>query len=117
MVSDFIISHDGFLGLSDDALVSVRQTNPDCPASGHALLEYGRDKEGYWMSEKFMNHLKSATGVANFKCPLDKHTILLFDHSSGHRAFAEDTLNARRMNVRLGGVQPCMRDTVWAGKT
>ena len=28
----------------------------------------------------------------------------------------EDALNASRMNVRPGGKQPCMRDTVWAGQ-
>ena len=26
------------------------------------------------------------------------------------------SLKARRMNVRPGGAQPCMRDTVWAGR-
>ena len=73
---DFITSHDGFHGCSDDELVSVRQTNPEYPASPCAPLVYGGDKEGYWMSEKFMNNLKCAANIANFKYPLDKHTTL-----------------------------------------
>ena len=40
----------------------------------------------------------------------------LFDQSSCHRAFAEDALNAKVMNIRPGGVQPRMHDAMWAGK-
>ena len=29
---------------------------------------------------------------------------------------ADDALNADRMNVKPGGAQPKMRDTVWGGK-
>jgi len=55
--------------------------------------------------------------IAEFKYPSDKHTVVwLFDHSSCHRAFAEDALNAKVMNVKPGGAQRCMRDTVWAGR-
>ena len=67
MMSDFITSHDGFLGLSDDELVSVRQTNPDSPACQCALLKCGGDVEGYWTSEKFMNYLRNAADIVNFK--------------------------------------------------
>ena len=49
--------------------------------------------------------------------PSDKHTIVwLFYQSSCHRAFAEDTPNAKVINVRPGGVQSRMCDTMWAGK-
>ena len=36
-----------------------------------------------------------------------------FDQSSCHRAYA---LNVKVMNVRPGGVQPRMCDTMWEGK-
>ena len=29
-----------------------------------------------------------------------------FDQSSGHMAFAEDALNAKKMNAKPGGAQP-----------
>ena len=35
-----------------------------------------------------------------------------FDHSSCHGAYAEDALNAYTMNMRPGGQQPAMRNTV-----
>ena len=35
--------------------------------------------------------------------------------NSGHTAYAEDSLNANRMNVNPGGSQPKMRDTTWPG--
>ena len=42
--------------------------------------------------------------------------IWFFDHSSGHTAFADDALNVNKMNVRPGGAQPKMRDTIWRGR-
>ena len=39
-----------------------------------------------------------------------------FDQSSGHTAYADDALNAKRMNVKPGGVQPKMHDTIWGGR-
>ena len=43
--------------------------------------------------------------------------LWLFDHSSCHRAFAEDAPKVKRMNIHSEGEQLCMGDTVWAGKT
>ena len=65
-----------------------------------------------------MENLKDAASIADFLfCP-EKNTILwLFDQSSCHRAFAEDALNVRRMNVRPGGAQPRLRNTSWGRKT
>ena len=38
------------------------------------------------------------------------------DQSSCHKAMAENALDASAMNVKPGGKQPKMRDTVWAGR-
>ena len=35
---------------------------------------------------------------------------------SCHGAYAEDALNAYKMNAKPGGKQPKMRDTVWEGR-
>ena len=117
MVSDFVDTHSGFLQLTDSEHDHTKATDPDFPKTARVLLEYGADKEGYRTSEKFVANIEVAAQIAEFKYPSDKHTIVwLFDQSSCHRAFAEDALNARVMNVRPGGVQPRMRDTMWAGK-
>lgn len=53
----------------------------------------------------------------SFKYPAEKYSIAwLFDHSSCHCAFADDGLNAKKMNVRPRGNQPKMQDTIWAGR-
>ena len=60
-----------------------------------------------------MHNVEDAVQIAEHVYPLASHTIVwLFNQSSCHRAFAEDALNVRRMNVRLGGIQPKMRDTM-----
>ncbi len=90
-------------------------TNPNFPLEARALLEYGAEREGYWTSEQIMKNIEDAARIAEFKYPSEKHTIAwLFDHSSCHRAFADDALNANKMTVRLGGKQPKMRGTTWA---
>ena len=62
-----------------------------------------------------MMNIEVAERIAEFKYPSDKHTIMwLFDQGSCHWAFVEDALNAKVMNVRPGGVQPQMCDTMWA---
>ena len=117
MVSDFITQHHGFLRLTDQQHAIITSWKPNFPKSARVLLEYGGDKEGYWSAEKFMANVKDAADIADFLYPTELHTIVwLFDQSSCHRAFSDTALNVRRMNVRPGGAQPCMRDTVWAGR-
>ena len=61
-----------------------------------------------------MGNIKNAVQIAEYNYPMESHTIVWhFDQSSCHRAFAEDALNVRRMNVRPGGAQPRLRNTVW----
>ena len=117
MVSDFIDQHSGFLRLTDEEHALATAANPDFPKTARTLLEYGADKEGYWTGDKFMANVERAAKIAEFKYRSDKNTVVwLFDQSSCHKAYAEDALNAKRMNVKPGGAQPHMRDTEWAGK-
>ena len=52
--------------------------------------------------------------IAEFKYPKDLNTLVwLFDQSSCHCSYNDNTLNIRRMNVKPGGAQPKMRDTVY----
>lgn len=43
--------------------------------------------------------------------------IFIFDNAPSHMKKPEDALNTERMNVRDGGKQPFMRDTIWNGAT
>lgn len=117
MVSDFIDQHRGYLRLTEAEHTRALASDPDFPGTARATLEYGAEKEGYWTGEKFMTNVKDATRIAETIYPSTSHTLVwIFDQSSCHRAFSEDALNVRRMNVRPGGAQPPMRDTVWGGK-
>ena len=81
--------------------------------SARFLLKYGSSSEGYWNSEKFLIQVKQALTIGEIKYPSSSHSIVfLFDQSSGHTAYAEDALNANRMNVNPGGSQPRMHDTI-----
>ena len=114
MVSDFIEEHNGYLRLTDSEYEEARKTNPHVKKQARAFLEYGENKEGYWTSEKFMSQIEDAATIAEIKYPREKgyRLVWIFDHSSCHGAFAEDALNANRMNAKPGGKQPVMRDTV-----
>ena len=117
MVSDFIDQHSGFLRLNEEEQALAQSSDPEFPVEARALLEYGAEREGYWTGDKFMKNVEDAARIAEFKYPNDKYTVVwLFDHSSCHRAFSDDALNPKKMNVRPGGRQPRMRDTTWAGQ-
>ena len=42
--------------------------------------------------------------------------LFLFDNAPSHKKYADDMLNTDRMNVRPGGRQPIMQDTVYNGQ-
>ena len=42
--------------------------------------------------------------------------LFIFDNAPSHMKRPVDALNVDRMNVRDGGKQPFMRDTVWHGE-
>ena len=118
MVSDFIDEHNGYLALTDAEYEQGKQTYPDLQQQARKLLKYGAEFEGYWNNDKFLEQVEAAIKIAKVKYASDQFNVLwFFDHSSGHTAFAEDALNASHMNVKPGGKQPVMHDTVYNGKS
>ena len=62
--------------------------------------------------------MKRAIEIAEIKYPKEggwRH-VWVFDHSSCHAAMADDALDVNKMNVRPGGKQRIMHDTVWDGR-
>ena len=115
MVSDFVDQHSGFLRITDDEHHLACVSDADFPKTAQVLFEYCADKEGYWTSEKFMTNIVDAAKIASFKYPSEKHTSCLYLTRAVATAFGEDTLNVNRMNVRPGGKQPAIHDTMWGG--
>ena len=118
MVSDFIEEQNGYLRLDDSEYEQAKQLHPRIKRQARMFLEYGENKEGYWTSEKFMAQIQVAATIAEVKYPHEEgyRLVWIFDHSSCHGAYAEDALNVYKMNLKPGGKQPAMRNTVWRDK-
>jgi len=116
MISDFIEEYHGYLHLSQE-LERAKLLEPDFPQQARELFEYGAARDGYWTGEKFMDQIERAYKIAHFKYTPAMHAVVwLFDQSSCHRAFPPDALNVNNMNVKSGGKQSVMHDTIWAGQ-
>ena len=117
MVSDFVDEFNGLLTLTEEEFERGRLMYPNLKKKARVLLKYGVESEGYWNNEKFIKQVEDVIKIVNIKYPKNYYNVFwFFDHSSGHTAFAEDALNVNRMNVKLGGAQPRMRDTYFNGR-
>ncbi len=54
------------------------------------IFEYGKNKEGYWTNELFLEQIEVARSVAD--------PPRVFKHSCGHTAYAPDALVVGRLN-------------------
>ena len=117
MVSDFVDEKNGYLALSNDEFAKAKADNPNLQQQARALLEYGESRDGYWTSAKFIAQMENVVEIAEVKYPQNEQwkRVWIFDSSSCHLAMAEDSLDAKSMNVKRGGKQKVMRDTVWNG--
>lgn len=62
--------------------------------------------------------MKTAVAIAEVKYPKEEgwKQVWVFDQSSCHKAMADDALDVNARNIKPGGKQAIMRDTVWAGR-
>lgn len=118
MLSDFIEERNGYLCLNEEEYERAKLVDKSAKMYARRFLEYGESKEGYWTSDKFMNQIKDAVKLVNFKYPRSEgwRIVWIFDHSSCHAAMADDSLDVGHMNVKPGGKQRVMRDGWWGGK-
>jgi len=118
MISDSIEEHGGYLQLSPEEHELAKLSVPDLPSKARIAFKFGSQGDGYWNNELFIEQVKTAISIAEFKYPKVQNTLaFLFDQSSGHCAYADDALIAHKMYVSDGGKQPFLRDTIWDGKT
>ena len=110
-------THDSYLVLTDEEHERAKEHYPLILKAARVLFKYGAQSEGYWNCEKFLIQVENAVQIAEMNYPSERHSLtFIFDQSSGHTAYADDALNAHRMNVGDGGKQPRRRDTIWDGK-
>ena len=65
-----------------------------------------------------MKQMGIAVKIAEVKYPKGKcyRLFWIFDQSGCHMAYADDALNVHRMNIKEGGSQPLMHDTIYNDK-
>ena len=80
------------------------------PYPGIDHLHYGKDREGYWTSDCFLEQVKDYLYCMDVILDKRYQIWLEVDSSSGHLKKKEQGLGAR--NVKWGGVQKRMRDSV-----
>ena len=118
MVSAFQDEQRGFgVVISAEELVTVNslrrgegrldlETTP-----GTRFLVHGKNKEGYWGYVQFEEQVVDVMDVLEALYP--NHQLMIeVGHSAGHAKYREDGLHVGNMNVRFGGKQRALRDTV-----
>src|SRR2546421_9985020 len=109
MVSEFLTEAHGRLCLSDEQIFNHRNT----PKEARVYLQPGKNQEGYWTSKHLVNQVKTkAIPIFETMFP-DCIGLFAFDNSSNHAAFKSDALVASKMNLKSGGKQPKMKDTIF----
>jgi len=109
MISEFLTEECGRLKLN----LQQHQENPSIPEEARVYLQLGKDRDGYWTSENLVEQVKTKA-IPIFETIFPNCIALFaFDNSSNHAAYRSDALVANRMNLKPGGKQLKMRDTVF----
>ena len=115
-VSDFVTerSSTGRLSLSEDEL----QTHSSLPTEeqlsctdARKIIYPGKNHDKWWDMEQLLEQTAGAVDVFEYLFP-DAVGVFVFDCSSSHEAFGKDALNINNMNVKPGGKQARMHDTI-----
>ena len=78
---------------------------------GLEFLDYGKNKDGYWGYAHMEKQLLNVLDAYEFLDP-DMQVVMEIDHSSGHAKQREDGLHVSNMNVKYGGKQRVLRDSI-----
>jgi len=120
MLSGFICETAGWLQITPEQRERINKRRAEaglCPLpadydSSCEYFEYGKNRDGWWDSDKMIKQTDFVISIFEELYP-GYQAVFLFDWSSGHAKYADDALNANRMNVGIGGKQPKMHDTWW----
>ena len=109
MVSEFLTEQCGRLKLN----LQQHQQNSSIPEEARVYLQPGKNQEGFWTSEHLIEQVKTKA-IPIFEAIFPNCIALFaFDNSSNHVAYRSDALVASKMNLKPGGKQPKMKDTVF----
>ncbi|KAI7954431.1 hypothetical protein MJO28_004831 [Puccinia striiformis f. sp. tritici] len=113
-ISDFILETTGRLCLSSVQFEDSQSRGGETPESPDAatIIYPGANKDKWWDMEQLC-HQVSTKAIPIFKT-LHPHSqaVFIFDCSSAHGAFAKSALRAQNMNLKPGGKQGRLRDSI-----
>ncbi|KAF8589283.1 hypothetical protein K439DRAFT_1645154 [Ramaria rubella] len=75
------------------------------------IIYPGANYNAWWDMQQLISQIEVAIDIFNILHPTDID-VFFFDCSSAHESFAADALSVQRMNVKPGGNQPQMHDTI-----
>jgi hypothetical protein len=115
-ISDFICEPIGRLRLTGGALSSHTQLPMNSPSrlpttEARKVIYPGKNHDKWWDIHQLMDQVVIAVKIFERQFP-NCVGVWIFDCSSAHEALAPDALNINNMNVKPGGKQPAMRDTI-----
>jgi hypothetical protein len=96
-----------FISEIDGVLMSLTKNSNGEPILSVEFLEFGGDT--YWNSDRMLAQLRIVVKIRQELYPWAR-VIWRFDHSTNHKANADDTPKPHTMNINPGGVQPKQRD-------
>ncbi len=113
-VSDFICKTIGRIKLSEEQIHEQLKL-PDerrlAVFEARKIIHPGKGFDAWWDLTQLIEQLRNTISIFGHTHP-DCVGVFVFDRSSAHEGFAEDSLNVNSMNLNPGGKQKKMRDTV-----
>jgi len=113
-VSDFICETIGRIKLSEEQIHEQLKL-PDerrlAVFEARKIIHPGKGFDAWWDLTQLIEQLRNTISIFGHTHP-DCVGVFVFDRSSAHEGFAEDSLNVNSMNLNPGGKQKKMRDTV-----
>ncbi|KIJ43854.1 hypothetical protein M422DRAFT_169388, partial [Sphaerobolus stellatus SS14] len=112
-VSDFILETTGRLALTLKQLEAQKRLPLQRQlkiTDARVIIHPGKNGDAWWDCSQLMEQIKNAIPIFEFLHP-NAIGIWIFDCSSAHEAFAENSLNVKNMNINPGGKQRCLHPT------
>ena len=89
-----------------------KETKPKLTSSPFICkLEYGQNRDGYWMYDHMVIQFKDCIDVLKYLHP-DFDFVFFFNHSNSHDRLQPDGLSLNKTSVRHSGKQSAMRDSI-----
>ena len=113
-VSDFICETIGRVKLSREQISAQLELPSELHLrafEARKITYPGKGFDSWWDLPQLIEQVKDTISIFEHTHP-NCISVFVFDRSSAHGGFAEDALNVNSMNIRPGGKQRKLRDTV-----